>query len=47
MINFIADNATIIGLIFFFSFFLGVVIWIMQPSQKDNFEKYSKIPLKD
>jgi len=42
-----ADIAPIVGLIFFFSVFVGIVIWAMRPSKKKELEALAKIPLKD
>jgi cbb3-type cytochrome oxidase subunit 3 len=47
MIEFISNNAPIIGLIFFLSVFCIIVIILLLPKNKKKFKKYSKIPLKD
>lgn len=36
-----------IGLILFFTLFVGILIWISKPGAKDKFKKYGEIPLKD
>lgn len=45
MIDFLAINAGMIGLIFFFIVFSGVVIWAFLPSQKEKIENLKYIPL--
>ena len=46
--SFFADaDAGLIGLLFFFTFFCGVLIWIFRPGAKDYFKKQGDIPLKD
>lgn len=37
--------APVIGLIFFFSVFLGIIIWALRPANKTRFQGYSAIPL--
>ena len=45
--SWIAENANIIGLIFFFTFFCVVAIWIFRPGSKKKYDAHAKIPLKD
>jgi cbb3-type cytochrome oxidase subunit 3 len=45
MIDFLAINAGMIGLLFFFIVFSGVAIWAFLPSQKEIIEKNKYIPL--
>jgi len=45
--EFIAQNAPMIGLLFFFFVFCFVVIIVLLPKNKNKFQKYSRIPLKD
>lgn len=47
MIGYVLDNAGVIGLLFFFLFFVGVLIWLYRPGQKQKFEKHSQIPFKE
>ncbi len=47
MIDLIADNATIIGLVFFFSFFVAMLFWICRPGAKTIYKNYGEIPLKE
>lgn len=35
------------GLIFFFLFFCGAVVWTMRPSAKKIYEKHGNIPLNE
>ncbi|MCD8496721.1 MAG: cbb3-type cytochrome c oxidase subunit 3 [Alphaproteobacteria bacterium] len=35
------------GLIFFFIFFIGVVIWVFRPGSKKKYEQDAQIPLKE
>lgn len=45
--DFIFNNAPIIGLIFFISIFCVVLFVALRPKNKKKFQDYSKIPLKD
>lgn len=48
MIDFIIKNAAIIGLLFFFTLFCGIVIYVLfVPGGKKKFNNYAKIPFKD
>lgn len=47
MIDWITSNATLIGLLFFFSFFVAVLIWVFRPGTKDKYKGYGVIPLKE
>lgn len=40
-------EAGLIGLIFFFTVFVAIVVWIMLPKNKDRIEELKNIPLKD
>lgn len=46
MIGFITANAAIIGLLFFFTFFIGVVIWTYRPGTARHYQDCARIPLK-
>lgn len=37
----------LIGLMFFFAFFILMLVWLFQPGKKEIFAKYGNIPLKD
>jgi|TARA_B100001105_G_scaffold4697_1_gene3552 cbb3-type cytochrome oxidase subunit 3 len=45
MIDYINSNAGLIGLLFFFSVFIGVALWAFVPSRKDKIESYKYIPI--
>lgn len=47
MIAFLASNATLIGLLFFFCVFVGIGIWAYLPSNKSCLEKLKNIPLSE
>ena len=47
MLNTLLNVAPIIGLIFFFTVFLGIVIWAMRPSAKQKLQSLAYIPLKE
>lgn len=36
-----------IGLLIFFFFFLGILVWLFLPGAKEKFKKHGEIPLKD
>lgn len=37
----------IIGLLFFFILFVGILIWLFRPTAKQKFKEYGNIPLED
>ncbi len=41
------DNATLAGLVFFFSVFMFVLIRTMNPAAKHGIELHARIPLED
>lgn len=47
MFTFIADNAGMVGTIFFALFFLGVLVWVLMPGAGQYFADQANIPLKD
>ena len=47
MMEFIADNAGTIGLLFFFFFFLGVLGWIFRPGARKAYEHDARIPFEE
>ena len=44
---FASHHAGLIGLLFFFIFFMGVVIWLLRPGAKEQAEKDARIPLNE
>lgn len=44
---FASSTAGLVGLIIFFTFFMGVLVWLFWPGSKDKFKKHGEIPLKD
>lgn len=47
LLDYIAANAGVIGLIFFVIFFLLVLLWLYRPGAKEQFEQHGNIPLKE
>jgi cbb3-type cytochrome oxidase subunit 3 len=47
MIDFISDNAGVIGLIFFVIVFAIIAFWAFRPSAKKQIESYKYIPLSE
>ncbi len=47
MIDFLSQNAGLIGLIFFFIFFCAVVLWVMRPGTKADYKNSASIPFKE
>lgn len=47
LIDFIADNSTLIGLIGFFSAFVLIAIMTYRPANKARIESYGHIPFKE
>lgn len=47
MKDFIINHAPTIGLIFFFSAFCLVIIYLLRPKTKKECDKHANIPLKD
>jgi len=45
MIDYLSSNAGTIGLLFFFSIFVGVALWAFIPSRKEKVEAYKYIPI--
>lgn len=37
----------LIGLLFFFIFFMGVLVWLFLPGAKTKYKEYGNIPLED
>ena len=47
MSDFFVHYAGLIGLIFFFTVFVGIAIWAYRPSAKQYFESLKYIPLSE
>lgn len=47
MIGWISEHAGLIGLIFFFSFFVVMAVWVYRPGAKKDYQDKAQIPLKD
>jgi cbb3-type cytochrome oxidase subunit 3 len=45
--NWIADHAGLIGLLFFFFVFLGVAVWLYLPGGRAKHEMHKFIPLSE
>lgn len=47
MIDMFIEHAPIIGLLFFFIVFVGIAIWALYPSNKEQLQRYGEIPLRE
>lgn len=47
MIDWIATHATLIGLVFFFGFFILTGLWIYRPGSRPHYNKQAYIPLQE
>ncbi len=47
MIDWVSEHAGMIGLLFFVTFFTGVVIWLLRPGAKEYYKAQGQIPLKE
>lgn len=47
MIDWISANAGIIGLIFFFTFFIFMALWVYRPGAKKSYQQKAHIPLNE
>ena len=47
MLDQVDNTTTIIGLIFFFAVFIGVLIYVYRPSKKKDMEDHGNIPLNE
>ncbi len=45
--SWLAENATLVGLIFFFSIFVIILVYTLAPSRKHTIEAHGRIPLED
>lgn len=37
----------LVGLLFFFTLFVGILVWVLWPGAKEKFQNHGQIPLKD
>ena len=44
---FASADAGLLGLLFFFSVFVGIAIWAYHPKRKQQIEQYKHIPLEE
>lgn len=44
---FASGSYGLVGLLFFFAFFISVLVWLFWPGSKKKFEKHGHIPFKD
>jgi cytochrome c oxidase cbb3-type subunit 4 len=44
---FASGSAGLIGLLFFFIFFMGVVLWVFRPGSKKKYSQDARIPLEE
>jgi len=47
MIDFLASHATLIGLLFFFTFFCVMGVWVFRPGAKKTYKDYAHIPFEE
>ena len=47
MIDWISHNAGMIGLLFFFTFFVLMVLWLYRPGSKKFYKSQAHIPLEE
>lgn len=47
MTGFFIENAGLIGLLLFFSLFVGIAVWALLPGNKTLIESYKYIPLSE
>ena len=45
--TFASGAAGLTGLLFFFLFFVGVIVWVFRPGSKKKYEKDARIPLEE
>ena len=43
----ITNHAPVAGLLFFFIFFLGLLVWVFRPGSKPSYILKAQIPLKE
>ncbi len=44
---FASSEYGMVGLLFFFIFFCGVLIWVFRPNSKKHYDDQASIPLKE
>lgn len=47
MMALVAEYAPVAGLLFFFTVFVGIVLWAWRPGAKKEFQRLGMIPLKE
>lgn len=47
MMDWISSNAGMIGLLFFFVFFIGMALWVFRPGAKSSYDAKARIPLNE
>ena len=47
MMDLLSQHAGMIGLLFFFSVFIGIAVWAFRPKNKQMIESYKYIPLSE
>ena len=47
MMDFITTHGGLIGLLFFFTFFVLMAVWVYRPGSMDKYQNYAGIPLKE
>lgn len=45
--QFASSHSGIIGLLFFFIFFIGMIVWVYRPGSKDKYHQDAQIPLRE
>lgn len=47
VLDWIADNAPEIGLLFFFLFFVVMTVWVYRPGAKKEYQSFASIPFEE
>ncbi len=47
MFEILLNNSAIISLVFFFLIFVGIFVWTLLPKNKQIFDSFAEIPLKE
>lgn len=47
MMDLISQNAGLIGLLFFFGFFVVTALWVYRPGARRGYQEHARIPLKE
>ncbi len=45
--QFASVHAGLMGLIFFFIFFIGMIVWVFRPGSKGQYQNDAQIPFKE